>query len=174
MKFPVALKVDSTEVVHKSDAGGVHLNITRKAALKKALDEMSGRFPGAKLVVQEQCPQGTEVIVGFKREKGVGPVLMFGMGGVQVEALKDVSFRMAPLSEAGASRMVRQIRSFPLLAGSRSIPAADVNAIERLLISVSQMALDLPEIAEIDLNPVMVYSREQGIKVVDVRIKKQA
>ena len=77
------------------------------------------------------CSQGTEVIVGFKREKGVGPVLMFGMGGVQVEALKDVSFRMAPLSEAGAARMVRQIRSFPLLAGSRELPAADVAAIEK-------------------------------------------
>ena len=174
MKFPVALKVDSAAVVHKSDAGGVQLHIARKAALKKAMDEMSGRFPGAQLVVQEQCPQGTEVIIGLKREKGVGPVLMFGMGGVHVEALKDVAFRMAPLSEAGAARMVREIRSFPLLAGSRSIPAADVAAIERLLISVSQMALDLPEIAEIDLNPVMVYPQGKGIKVVDARIKKQS
>jgi acetate---CoA ligase (ADP-forming) len=174
MKYPVALKVDSAEVVHKSDAGGVTLDIARKAALQKAMDEMSGRFPGAKLVVQEQCPQGTEVIVGFKREKGVGPVLMFGMGGVQVEVLKDVSFRMAPLTEAGAARMVREIRSFPMLAGSRGLPAADLAAIEKLLISVAQIAMDLPEISEMDLNPVMVYPEGQGIKVVDVRIKKQS
>lgn len=173
MKYPVVLKVDSAEVVHKSDAGGVTMNIARKAALQKAVDEMSGRFPGAKLVVQEQCPQGTEVIIGLKREKGVGAVLMFGMGGVLVEALKDVSFRMAPLSEAGATRMVREIRLIPLLTGGRGIPAADLAAIEHLLISVSQMAMDLPEIAEMDLNPVIVYPQGQGIKIVDVRIKKQ-
>jgi acetyltransferase len=173
MKYPVMLKVDSTEIVHKSDVGGVSPNIARKAALQKAIDEMSGRFPGAKLVVQEQCPQGTEIIVGIKREKGVGPVLMFGMGGVQVEALKDISFRLAPLSEAGASRMIREIRSFPLLAGSRGLPAADLAAIERLLISISQMAMDLPEIAEMDLNPVIVYPQGRGMKIVDARIKKQ-
>jgi acetate---CoA ligase (ADP-forming) len=173
MRYPVALKVDSADVVHKSDVGGVVLDITRKTGLQKAMDEMAGRFPGARLVVQEQCEKGTEVIVGFKHEKGVGPVLMFGMGGVHVEALNDVSFRMAPLSEAGAARMVRQIRSFPLLAGSRNLPAADVAAIEKLLIAVSQMAVDLPEIAEMDLNPAIVYPQGQGIKVVDVRIKKQ-
>jgi acetyltransferase len=171
VKYPAVLKVDSAEVVHKSDAGGVVLNIARKAALQKAVEEMSGRFPDAKLIVQEQCPQGTEIIVGFKREKGIGPVLMFGMGGVQVEALKDVSFRMAPVSEAGAARMVREIRSFPLLAGSRGLPAADLAAIESLIVSLSQMAMDLPGIAEMDLNPAIVYP--QGIKVVDARIKKQ-
>ncbi len=173
IKYPVVLKVDSADVVHKSSAGGVVLNITKKAALQKAMEDLSSRFPGAKVVVQEQCPEGTEVIVGFKREKGVGPVLMFGMGGVKVEALKDVSFRMAPLSEGGAARMIREIRSYPLLAGSKEIPAADLPAIEKLLISVSQMAQDLPEIAEMDLNPVIVYPQGQGLKVVDVRIKKQ-
>jgi acetyltransferase len=169
MKYPVVLKVDSAEIVHKSEAGGVRLAITRKAALEKALDEMSSRFPHANFVVQEQCPQGTEVIVGLKREPGVGPVLMFG---IQVEMLQDVAFRLAPLSEADAARMVRGIRSFPLLAGSRGLPVADLPAVERLLLSVSQMAMDLPEIAEMDLNPVLVYPRDQGIKVVDVRIRK--
>ncbi len=173
VKYPVVLKVDSAEVVHKSDSGGVVLNIARKAALQKAIEEMSGRFPGAKLIVQEQCPQGTEIIVGFKREKEVGPVVMFGMGGIQVEALKDVSFRMAPLSEGDAARMVRAIRSFPLLTGSRGLPAADLAAIEQLLIAVSKMAMDLPEIEEMDLNPAIVYPEGQGIRVVDVRIKKQ-
>lgn len=172
MKFPVAVKVDSAEVVHKSDAGGVAMNIARKAALEKAVGEMSGRFPGANLVVQEQCPQGREVIIGLKREPGVGPVVMFGMGGIHVESLKDVSFRMAPLSEAGAARMVREIRSLPLLKGGRGLPAADLAAVERLLITVSQMAVDLPEITEMDLNPVIVYPEGQGAKVVDVRIKK--
>ena len=174
IKYPVVLKVDSAEVIHKSDAGGVILDIARKASLQKAFDEMSGRFPGAKLVIQEQCPQGVEIIVGFKREKGVGPVVMFGMGGVQVEALKDVTFRMAPLTEGDASRMVRGIRSLPLFRGSRGLPAADLAAIERLLIAVSQMAMDLPEIAEMDLNPAIVYPQGQGIRVVDIRIKKQS
>jgi acetyltransferase len=174
IKYPVVLKVDSAEVVHKSDAGGVTLNLARKAALQKAINEMSGRFPGAKFVVQEQCPQGTEIIVGFKREKEVGPVVMFGMGGIQVEVLKDVSFRMAPLSEGDAARMVRAIRSLPMLTGFRGLPAADIAAIERLLLSVSQLALDLPEIEEMDLNPAIVYPEGQGVKVVDVRIKKQS
>lgn len=174
LKFPVVLKVDSAEVVHKSDSGGVILNIARKAALQKAVEEMSKRFPGAGLIVQEQCPQGREIIVGFKREKGVGPVVMFGLGGIQVEALKDVSFRIAPLSEGDAARMVRAIRSLPLLQASRGVPAADLAAIERLLISVSQMAMDLPEIEEMDLNPAIVYPEGQGIRIVDVRIKKQA
>jgi len=173
VKYPVVLKVDSADVVHKSDSGGVVLNIARKAALQKAIEEMSGRFPGAGLIVQEQCPQGREIIVGFKREKGVGPVIMFGLGGIQVEALKDVSFRMAPLSEGDAARMVRAIRSLPLLQASRGLPAADLAAIEKLLISVAQLAIDLPEIEEMDLNPAIVYPEGQGIKVVDVRIKKQ-
>lgn len=98
---------------------------------------------------------------------------MFGMGGVYVELLQDVSFKLAPLSEGDAARMVRGIKSFPLLTGGRGRPAVDLAAIEHLLISVSQMAMDLPEIAEMDLNPVMVYPNGEGIKVVDVRIKKQ-
>jgi acyl-CoA synthetase (NDP forming) len=173
VKYPAVLKVDSEAVVHKSDAGGVALNIADEKELKKAFARMSGNFKDANFVVQEQCPQGTEIIIGLKREPGVGPVLMFGLGGIHVETLKDVSFRMAPLSEAGATRMVRQIRSLPMLTGTRGIPAADLAAIEKLLIRISQMAVDLPEIDEMDLNPVMVYPEGQGVKVVDVRIKKQ-
>jgi acetyltransferase len=164
--YPAVLKVDSAEVVHKSEAGGVALNIAGSSALRHAVAQMSSRFPGANFVVQEQCPQGTEVIVGLKREPGVGPVVMFGMGGVQVELVNDVSFRLAPLAAADAARMVREIRSGALLA------AADLAAIERLLISVSQISMDLPEIAEMDLNPVFAYAQGGGVKVVDVRIKK--
>jgi acetate---CoA ligase (ADP-forming) len=173
LKYPAVLKVDSEAVVHKSDAGGVMLNIANEAALQKALDQMSQKFSGANFIIQEQCPQGTELIIGMKREPGVGPVLMFGLGGIYVEVLKDVSFRLAPLSEAGAARMVREIRSLPILTGTRGFPAADLAAIERLLIAVSQLAIDLPDIVEMDLNPVFVYPQGQGIKVVDVRIKKQ-
>ena len=169
--FPAVLKVDSEAVVHKSDAGGVMLDIADEAALERALAEMSRRFPGSSFVVQEQCPQGVEVIIGLKREQGVGPVLMFGLGGVYVEVLKDVAFRLAPLSEGDAARMVRGIRSFPLLSGVRGGPPADVAALERLLISVSQIAVDLPEITEMDLNPVIVHPRGRGVRAVDVRIK---
>jgi acetyltransferase len=173
LKFPAVLKVDSEAVTHKSDAGGVMLNIKTKAALKRAVAEMSERFPGAGFVVQEQAAQGTEIIVGFKREPGVGPVIMFGMGGIQVELLKDVVFKLAPLSREEAARMVRGIRSLPLLTGGRGILACDLAAIENLLVSVSQMAMDLPEITEMDLNPAFVYPEGQGLKVVDVRIKKE-
>lgn len=173
VKYPAVLKVDSETVVHKTDEGGVALNLARPTALKKAYAEMQTKFPGANFIVQEQCPQGTEVIIGMKREPGVGPVLMFGLGGIHVEALKDVSFRLAPLSEQGAARMVREIRSLPLLQGSRGVPAADLAAIERLLISVAQLAVDLPEVVEMDLNPVFVYPEGQGVKVVDVRIRKE-
>jgi acyl-CoA synthetase (NDP forming) len=173
VKYPAVLKVDSDKVVHKSDAGGVALNIAGETELKDAYATMSSKFPGANFVVQEQCPQGTEIIVGLKREEGVGPVLMFGLGGIHVETLKDVSFRMAPLSEAGAARMVREIRSFAMLQESRGVPASDVAAIEKLLISVSKLAIDNPEIEEMDLNPVMVYPVGKGVKVVDVRIKKK-
>ncbi|HSW37948.1 MAG TPA: acetate--CoA ligase family protein, partial [Acidobacteriota bacterium] len=173
IKYPAVLKVDSKEVVHKSDAGGVALNISGEEELKKAWSRMAARFPGAGFVVQEQCPQGTEIIIGLKREEGVGPVLMFGLGGIYVEALKDVSFRLAPLSKESAARMIRQIRSFPLLEASRGLPAADIAAIEKLLISVSRMAIDLPEIEEMDLNPVLVYPEGKGVKVVDARIMKR-
>jgi acyl-CoA synthetase (NDP forming) len=172
VNYPAVLKVDSEAVVHKSDLGGVALNIAGEEALKKTYARMSASFPGANFVVQEQCPQGTEIIIGLKREPGVGPVLMFGLGGIYVETLKDVTFRLAPISEEGAARMVRGIRALPMLTGARGIPAADLAAIERLLISISQMAIDLPEIQEMDLNPVMVYPQGQGVKVVDVRIKK--
>jgi acyl-CoA synthetase (NDP forming) len=171
--YPAVLKVDSESVVHKSDVGGVKLNIANKAALRRVLAEMSGRFPGAGFVVQQQCPQGTEVIVGVKREKGLGPVLMVGLGGVYVELLKDVAFRLAPLTEGDAARMIREIRSFPLLTGGRGRPPADIEALAKLLISVSQLSIDQPEIVEMDLNPVLVYPRGEGIKVVDVRIKKE-
>jgi acetyltransferase len=173
LQYPAVLKVDSEAVVHKSDAGGVMLNIGSETALQQALDQMSAKFPGANFIIQEQCPQGTELIIGLKREPGVGPVLMFGLGGIYVEVLKDVSFRLAPVSEAGAARMVREIRSLPILTGTRGLPPADLAAIERLLIGVSQMAIDLPEVSEMDLNPVFVYPQGQGIKVVDVRIKKE-
>jgi acyl-CoA synthetase (NDP forming) len=171
--FPAVLKVDSERIVHKSDEGGVVLNLEDKEALCTAYADMSGRFSDANFIIQEQCAEGTEVIIGIKREEGIGPVLMFGLGGIHVELLKDVSFRLAPLSEADAERMVRQIRSFPLLAGGRGVKAADTDALERLLIAVSQMAMDLPEIIEMDLNPVIVYPEGKGVKVVDVRIKKQ-
>jgi acetate---CoA ligase (ADP-forming) len=173
VKYPAVLKVDSDKVVHKSDAGGVALNLANEDALKNALATMSANFGDTKFVVQEQCPQGTEIIIGLKREEGIGPVLMFGLGGIHVETLKDVSFRMAPLSKEGAARMVREIRSFPMLQESRGIPASDVDAIEKLLISLSQLAIDNPEIEEMDMNPVMVYPEGKGVKVVDVRIKKK-
>ncbi len=170
VSYPAVLKVDSADVVHKSDAGGVAMDIANEGELKTAIAEMAKKFPGAGFVVQEQCAPGTEVIIGMKREEGVGPVLMFGLGGIYVETLKDVTFRLAPLSSQDAARMVKGIRAYPALQGVRGRSAADTAAIERLLLAVSRMAIDLPEILEMDLNPVIVYPA--GAKAVDVRIKK--
>ena len=169
--FPCVLKVDSAEVIHKSDEGGVVLGIADRAALEETYAALSRRFAGrgAGFVLQEQSPAGHEVIVGATESPGLGHLVMFGLGGVFVEVMKDVAFALAPLSRPEAGALMRNITGYPILEGVRGGKGADLAALEDVLLRVSRLVADLPQIAELDLNPVLV--RPDGACVVDVRLR---
>jgi acyl-CoA synthetase (NDP forming) len=167
---PVVLKVLSPQVVHKSDLGGVRLNLKTEDEVRRAYQEMADSFRGvavAGVSVQEMAPPGIEVIVGVAQDPTFGPVLMFGLGGVFVEVLKDVSFRSIPITKADAQEMINELKGSKLLEGYRG-HSADLSALQRLLLQISQMVEHYPQISEMDLNPVFLYP--QGCTVADARI----
>jgi acetyltransferase len=172
---PVAVKIASPQISHKSDVGGVQVNLTGETAAA-AFTEITARAkklrPEAEIagcLVQEMVPKGCkELIVGFKRDDRFGPLLMFGLGGIYVEVLKDIAFRLAPLSREEAAEMIRSIKSYPLLAGTRGEAPANLAAIENLLLAMSALATDFPDIAEAEFNPVLVNSDRAW--VADVRL----
>jgi acyl-CoA synthetase (NDP forming) len=173
--FPVVLKICSPDVVHKSDSGGVRLNLRSAAEVSAAFDAIISSVRKAEptavidgVSVQPMAKPGVEVIVGLTTDAQFGPALMFGLGGVAVEVLKDVAFRLAPLTQRDASAMIREIRSLPLLTGHRGQPAVDLAALERMLLQVSALAEEHPEIKELDLNPIFAYP--DGCVAVDARI----
>jgi acetate---CoA ligase (ADP-forming) len=174
---PVVMKVMSADVIHKYDAGGVILNIhgadEARAAYKKILANVEKAVPGAKvegILVEKMAPKGVEVILGASRDPRFGPLMMFGLGGTLVEVLKDVSFRLAPMWQTSAERMVRQIRSFKVLDGFRGNPPSDVSAIVDTLLRLSAMVCNHPEIAECDINPLIAHAQGEGCSVADSRI----
>jgi acyl-CoA synthetase (NDP forming) len=180
LAFPVALKVVSPQVTHKSDAGGVKLSLVSADEVAAAYDEIIASVakaaPGATIegvTVQRMAEPGIEVIVGTTTDPQFGPVLMFGLGGVLVEVLKDVAFRIVPIERRDAAQMVREIQGFPLLQGYRGQPPADLSALEELLMQVSAFVEANSQVAELDLNPVFAYPK--GALAVDARIvlKKQ-
>lgn len=173
--FPVVLKVCSPDVIHKSDVGGVKLNLASVEDVSKAFDDiMRATTQGQPTAtvdgvsVQAMAKPGIEVIVGLTSDPQFGPLVMFGLGGVYVEVLKDVAFRLAPLSQRDAQSMIREIKSLPLLTGSRGQPAVDLAALEQVLLQVSALAEVHPEIKELDLNPVFAYPH--GCLAVDARV----
>ncbi|MDH7478048.1 MAG: acetate--CoA ligase family protein [Candidatus Bathyarchaeota archaeon] len=173
--FPVVLKVVSPDIIHKSDVGGVIVGLKSakevKDAYKKILENVKKHRADAKIVgilVQEMAPASTEVIVGAIKDPQFGPALMFGLGGIFVEVLKDVTFRIAPITEDEAREMITEVRAYPLLKGYRNMPPADIEAIIKILLNTSKLVMDHEEIKEVDLNPIMVY--EKGAKTVDARI----
>lgn len=173
--FPVVLKVVSPDIIHKSDVGGVIINLKTQAevriAYRKIFKKIKKFSPQAKIVgilVQKMAPQSTEVIVGAVKDPQFGQTLMFGLGGIFVELLKDVTFRVAPITREDASEMIKKVKAFPLLNGYRNMPPADLNAIINVLLNASRLVMDYPEIKELDLNPVMAY--ETGAMTVDARI----
>lgn len=175
--FPVVLKVVSPAVPHKSEAGGVRVGVRSAEAVRRGFDEIieavSRNVPGAPIegiAVWAMAPPGIETIVGLSRDPTFGHLLMFGLGGVYVEVIKDVSFRLVPITPCDASSLIRQIRSYPLLAGVRGQPPSDRRALAEALERVSQLAADFPEIAELDLNPLIVYPDGRGVLAVDVRL----
>ncbi|RSN77791.1 MAG: acetyl-CoA synthetase [Thermoproteota archaeon] len=173
--FPVVLKIVSQDIVHKSDVGGVLVGIKNedevRAGFRKIMENVRKNKPNARIegiAVQEYAPKGVEVIIGLIRDPQFGPAVMFGLGGIFVEIFKDVSFRIAPLTERDADEMIREIKGYPLLSGYRGSEPVDINSLKKALIAVGKMGLEIEEIAEMDLNPVMAYPN--GIKVVDARI----
>jgi len=173
--FPMVLKVASPDVAHKSDVGGVRLGIQSEAEIRESYAEMltyvKQKLPTATIhgvSVQKMARPGTEVIIGTTRDPQFGPVLMFGLGGVMVELLRDVSFRIIPLRRWDADQMIRELEGYPLLQGFRGQEPADIASLEALLLSVSGLVENNPEIRELDLNPVFVY--KDGALVVDARI----
>lgn len=167
---PAALKILSPDVIHKSDAGGVKLNLQNEDQVREAYRQIIDSFRDktvAGISVQEMAKPGVEVIIGVTSDPTFGPVMMFGLGGVFVEVLKDVSFRSIPLSEGDAEDMIEEIRGYTLLKGYRG-STADVPALRDLLLKLSDLVMENPEISEMDLNPVFVYP--EGYRVVDARI----
>ena len=169
--FPCVLKIDSADVIHKSDEGGVVLGIENDEALAAAYAKLTDRFSDseAAFILQEQKPAGREIIIGAPESPGLGHVVMFGLGGVFVEVMRDVAFALAPLSRPEAHTLTREIKGFPILEGVRGEPGADLEAIEDLLLRVSRMVADNPSITELDLNPILVTP--DGACAVDVRLK---
>jgi acyl-CoA synthetase (NDP forming) len=166
--YPVALKRVAPEVVHKADAGGVALGLEDTGAVQAAFARMVG--PGERGFVQRMSPQGLEVIVGAQRDAQFGPLVMFGLGGAYVEVLRDVTFRLAPLSAVEAREMVAETAAGRLLAGVRGQPPCDLDAVVEALLRVAHLMMDLPQVAEVDLNPLIVGPAGEGAWAVDVRI----
>ncbi len=171
--YPAVLKVDAEKIVHKTEAGGVCLNLENETALRAAFDEMVGRFEKHKpgFILQKQLSGGQEVILGVKASEGLSPMIMFGLGGILVEVLKDVQFRLAPLSRQEALEMIRSIRSRSVLEGARGAEPVDIEHLVEVLIRLSQLATDFPEIDELDLNPVFAFGKGKGSVVADARLK---
>lgn len=173
--FPVVLKIVSPDITHKSDVGGVKLDLKTAEEVAAAYDEIIAAAkkaqPDARIdgvAVQKMAPPGIEVIIGMSQDPQFGPVLMFGLGGILVEVLKDVSFRLVPLEPRDARQMIREIKGYPLLEGYRGQDPADVEALEKLLLRLSEFVEQHPEISELDLNPIFAY--KDGALAVDARI----
>ncbi len=177
MGFPVVLKIVSAQILHKSDAGGVVLGLENQEAVKKAFENIvrrAGEYDPAAIIegvlIQKMAPPGSEVILGLNRYPVFGPLLMVGIGGIFVEVFQDVVFRLAPIGRNESRRMVRQIKGYRLFQGFRGRPPADVETIEKSLVSLSNMATNHPEIMELDINPLLVHDRGHGATAADCRI----
>jgi len=173
--YPVVLKIMSPDVTHKSDVGGVKVGLADEAAVRAAFDEIvaavTARQPDARIegvAVQHMARPGTEVIVGMSKDPQFGPVLMFGLGGIFVEVLKDVAFRIVPLQPRDAKQMIDEIKGRAVLDGVRGGEAADVSALADLLLKLSAFVEANPRVEELDLNPVFAY--KDGVIAVDARI----
>jgi acetyltransferase len=175
--YPVALKLASPNILHKTDVGGVLLGIANADAARAGFETILARaraaYPAAHIrgvQVQPMILGGQEVIIGVKRDPTFGPLVMFGLGGVYVEALADVSFRLAPLTPIDASEMIDEVRSARLLAGLRGAPPADRGALIDAIVRVGQLAADNPQISELDINPLLVLPQGRGALAVDARV----
>lgn len=177
LKYPVALKLISRDASHKSDVGGVMINIINKKALLTAIAEMEGTLKQLKprpvidgFLVQEMAPSGIECFVGGRRDQAFGPIIIVGLGGVFIEIFKDTSIRLAPVTKREASDMLKELKAYPLLLGVRGKGRADVKALVEVICRVSSLLINCSEISEMDLNPVIVHPDGQGVSIVDARV----
>ncbi|MGC2289560.1 MAG: acetate--CoA ligase family protein [Thermoplasmata archaeon] len=175
--YPVVLKVASPDISHKTDVGGVRVGLSDASDLRSAWADVqatvAARAPKARIEgfeVEKMVTGGKEVLVGLQRDPRFGPVIVFGLGGIYVEVLQDVTFRLAPFDQAEAAEMVASVRAFPLLQGVRGEPPSDLPALYTILGRVAQLALDVPQVQELDLNPVIVRSVGEGAFAVDARL----
>jgi acetyl coenzyme A synthetase (ADP forming)-like protein len=175
--FPVAVKLLSDSITHKTEVGGVILNLRSQKKVKQAFIQIRERLVSLGrekemqgVMVQEMISRGSEVIVGVTQDPFFGPLILFGMGGIYADLLKDVTFRIHPLTDVDAQDMIRSVKAYQLLKGWRGAKPSDIEALEELLLRISAMVEDLPQIAELDLNPVKVLERNNGYVVVDARV----
>jgi acyl-CoA synthetase (NDP forming) len=175
INFPIAMKIVSPDIIHKTDAGGVKLNIKDETEARLAYQEIiskakkynkNTKISGA--IVDSMIHEGTEIIIGMMKDPHFGPVIMFGLGGIFVEILKDISFRVLPIEERDAREMIIETRGYEILKGARGRSPRDIQAIEGVLMKISKLTMENPEINEIDLNPIFVF--EKGLQVVDARM----
>lgn len=171
--YPVVMKIISPQIIHKSDIGGVKVNLNSKKDVENAFFDITTHvrniMPTYRVMIQEMIPKGKEVIMGITKDLQFGHMIMFGLGGIYVEVLKDVSFRIVPLGQEDAHEMIRETKTFPLLRGVRGEAEADIEAIEKSLLILSQLALDFPQIIEADINPLLVRQRGEGAVAIDAR-----
>jgi len=177
MGFPVAMKIVSPQIIHKTDAGGVRVGIEDPEGVKTAFDLIVNNAKAFKedaevkgVIVQKMASEGAEVILGMNRYPIFGPLVMFGLGGVLIEVFGDVIFRLAPVNRNSARNMIRGIKGYTLLKGFRGRPKVDLNILEKSLVSLSDMAISHPEIQEMDINPLMAHPEGEGVTVADCRI----
>ncbi|MBA7595292.1 Peptidyl-lysine N-acetyltransferase Pat [subsurface metagenome] len=175
--YPLVLKISSPDILHKTDIGGVKLGIKNEKELRENFEDIMREakryMPNARMlgvILQEFIDAKREVILGMNKDPQFGPLLMFGLGGIYVEVLKDVSFRVAPITDSEAWEMISEIKSYPILKGVRGEKPADINSIVNALLRLSQLVTDFPNILEMDINPLMVYDKGKGSVATDVRI----
>jgi len=175
--YPVALKVVSEQILHKSDMGGIKLNIISDNGLKNAIEVMKEKIAAAAkdaaidgYLVEKMAPEGLEVIVGMRRDPTFGPLMMFGLGGVYVELFKDVGFGVAPFSPDQAKEMIFSTKAGRLLQGFRGGPVYDLDAVVEVIGRLSQLSMDFPQVSEIEINPLLVLPEGQGAMVLDARM----
>jgi acetate---CoA ligase (ADP-forming) len=175
--YPIVLKIASPDILHKSDAGGIRLNIENEELLRKAFGEMisqiSQSYPNARIdgcLIERMATRGHEVIAGVRRDPNFGPLLMFGLGGVYVELIKDISIRVTPVSAEEIEDMIRQTRAGQLLSGLRGAKQADIPALVDTMLRLQALALAFPNIEEVEINPLLVLDEGQGVLALDARL----
>ena len=175
--YPVVLKVASPDIAHKTDVGGVALGLADAESLRRSWERMEtavrAAVPNARIEgfeVEAQVTGGKEVLIGVQRDPSFGPVVVFGLGGIYVEVLRDVTFRLAPLRSLSARHMIESVKAFPLLQGVRGEPPGDLDALAETIERVSQLAVELPEVVELDINPLIVRPVGSGVIAVDARV----